>query len=67
MKNIKTLLDKEVLLRNCVGELSEEKPDPLMVALGYRDERIAFDLCFVCVWECQAYCEIFAKFGLFFA
>lgn len=58
MKNIKTLLDKEVLLRNCVGELSEEKPDPLMVALGYRDERIAL----ICALFAYGNAKLIVKF-----
>jgi uncharacterized protein (TIGR02757 family) len=38
MKTIQERLDAEVLLRNCVDELCEEKPDPLMVARQYGDE-----------------------------
>lgn len=35
---IKELLDKEILCRNCVDELSYEKPDPLLVASRFDDE-----------------------------
>lgn len=35
---IKNLLDKEIISRNSIGELSYEKPDPLLVASRYKDE-----------------------------
>lgn len=38
---IKSRLDQEVKNRNTVSEFSQEKPDPLMVALPYKDESIA--------------------------
>lgn len=38
MKNLKARLDAEVALRNCVQELSIEKPDPLMIAREFGDE-----------------------------
>ncbi len=38
MKNLKARLDAEVALRNCVQELSVEKPDPLMIAREFGDE-----------------------------
>ncbi|MEA2049306.1 MAG: TIGR02757 family protein [Campylobacterota bacterium] len=41
MKNIKQLLDDEVKNRNSTDELSETKPDPLMIAKKYNDEYIA--------------------------
>jgi len=41
MKNIKQLLDNEVNNRNNVDELSDESPDPLMIARKYKDEYIA--------------------------
>ena len=41
LKNIKTLLDKEVEARNCCAEISLDKPDPLLVAKQYNDESIA--------------------------
>ena len=41
LKDIKTLLDKEVQERNNTTELSYEKPDPLLIASKYQDESIA--------------------------
>jgi len=41
MTNIKQLLDDEVLKRNSSTELSEDKPDPLIIAKRYNDEYIA--------------------------
>jgi len=41
LKDLKTLLDKEVQQRNDHKELSYARPDPLLVASRYRDERIA--------------------------
>jgi uncharacterized protein (TIGR02757 family) len=41
LSHIKALLDKEVELRNTSFELSDDKPDPLMVAREYRDEYIS--------------------------
>ncbi len=41
MENIKLLLDREIELRNREDELSDDRPDPLMVASKYRDEYIA--------------------------
>jgi len=38
---IKARLDQEVKNRNTLTEFSQEKPDPLMVALPYQDEAIA--------------------------
>ncbi|MEJ2373025.1 MAG: outer membrane protein transport protein [Sulfurimonas sp.] len=38
--NIKELLDREVLLRNCEDEVCEERLDPIMVAKKYNDETI---------------------------
>ena len=40
-KQIKQLLDKEVLKRDTATELSYEKPDPLLIASKYQDESIA--------------------------
>jgi len=39
--DIKKLLDKEVLLRNCESELCLDKPDPLFIAKKYNDEYIS--------------------------
>ena len=41
MKNIKQLLDNEVIKRNNNNELSEDKPDPLIIAKKYNDEYIS--------------------------
>ena len=41
MKNIKKMLDREVVSRNSSLELSSAKPDPLMVASKYKDETIS--------------------------
>jgi len=38
MKSLKARLDAEVSLRNCTQELSNEKPDPLMIAREFGDE-----------------------------
>ena len=40
-KEIKELLDKELKKRQRDDELSYERPDPLMVATRYKDERVA--------------------------
>lgn len=41
LSEVKTLLDKEVEVRNCTTELSPEKPDPLLIASKYQDESVA--------------------------
>jgi len=41
LQNIKNLLDQEVEARNTHLELSDDKPDPLLVASAYKDESIA--------------------------
>jgi len=41
LKDIKTLLDKEVVSRNNSSEISQDKPDPLLIASKYNDESIA--------------------------
>lgn len=41
MKNIKKLLDSEVKNRDTNDELSEDKPDPIIVAKRYNDEYIS--------------------------
>jgi uncharacterized protein (TIGR02757 family) len=41
MNKIKTILDREVKLRDSHSELSYDKPDPLLIASKYRDETIA--------------------------
>jgi uncharacterized protein (TIGR02757 family) len=39
--NLKQLLDEEMLSRNKIGELSEEKPDPLIIVQKWQDEKVA--------------------------
>ena len=39
--NLKEQLDKEVKLRNSYDEVSEDKPDPILVAREYKDEYIS--------------------------
>jgi len=41
MNSLKERLDREVNFRNRSGELSYDKPDPLLVASRYRDETVA--------------------------
>jgi len=41
LREIKERLDAEVAARNCEEELSQERPDPLMVARRYGDETVA--------------------------
>lgn len=38
---IKAMLDQEIKERNCKGELSYDKPDPLLIASRHQDETIA--------------------------
>ena len=40
-KELKELLDIEVNFRNNIDELSQEKPDPLLIAKKYKDEYIS--------------------------
>lgn len=39
--NLKEKLDKEVEVRNSYSEVSEEKPDPILIAREYKDEYIS--------------------------
>ena len=41
LEEVRSLLEAEVLKRNCFGELCEERPDPLMVARTFPDELFA--------------------------
>jgi uncharacterized protein (TIGR02757 family) len=41
LNSLKKRLDKEVLARDSIGELSYDRPDPLLVASKYKDETIA--------------------------
>jgi len=40
-QKIKKLLDAEILKRNVEGEVSENKPDPILIAHKYRDEYVS--------------------------
>ena len=40
-KELKALLDREANSRNSLDELSYQKPDPLLIASRYKDEKIA--------------------------
>ncbi|MEA1879097.1 MAG: TIGR02757 family protein [Campylobacterota bacterium] len=41
LKKVKILLDNEVIQRNKASEISQDKPDPLLIASKYNDETIA--------------------------
>jgi len=41
LEKLKNRLDYEVEQRNCIAELSYERPDPLLVASRYKDESVA--------------------------
>ncbi len=41
LSTLKERLDKEVLARDSVGELSYDRPDPLLIASRYQDETVA--------------------------
>lgn len=41
LKKVKILLDNEVIHRNNSSEISQDKPDPLLIASKYNDESIA--------------------------
>jgi len=41
LKKVKILLDNEVEIRNNISEISESKPDPLLIASEHKDESIA--------------------------
>lgn len=58
LKDIKILLDKEVIARNNSLEISSEKPDPLMIASKYNDETIAL----VCALFAYGNAKLIVKF-----
>jgi len=41
LKKVKILLDREVLVRNKINEISLDKPDPLLIAAEHNNETIA--------------------------
>lgn len=58
LKDIKKRLDIEVALRNDKEELSQDKPDPLMVALPYNDEVVAL----ICALFAYGNAKLIVKF-----
>ena len=58
MKDIKTLLEKEIQTRDNVFELSYDKPDPLMVAKRYNNEYIAL----ICALFAYGNAKLIVKF-----
>jgi len=58
LKDIKKRLDIEVALRNDKEELSQDKPDPLMVALPYKDEVVAL----ICALFAYGNAKLIVKF-----
>jgi len=58
MQNIKKRLDTEVLLRNNASEISQEKPDPLLIASRHNDEIIAL----VCALFAYGNAKLIVKF-----
>lgn len=57
-KDIKILLDNEVLIRNNSAEISEEKPDPLLIATAHNDESIAL----ICALFAYGNAKLIVKF-----
>jgi uncharacterized protein (TIGR02757 family) len=58
MENIKQLLDSEVIKRNNINELSDEYPDPLMIAKKNNDEYIAL----ICALFAYGNAKLIVKF-----
>jgi uncharacterized protein (TIGR02757 family) len=56
--NIKSRLDQEVKKRNAQGELSYDKPDPLLIASKYKDESIAL----ICALFAYGNAKLIVKF-----
>ncbi len=55
---LKQYLENEILARNCILELSDDKPDPLMVARRYNDESISL----VCALFAYGNAKLIVKF-----
>jgi len=58
LKNIKELLDKEIINRDTKYELTYDKPDPLMVAKRFNDEYIAL----ICALFAYGNAKLIVKF-----
>lgn len=58
LKNIKILLDEEVNKRNNSSEISEEKPDPLLIATAHNNETIAL----ICALFAYGNAKLIVKF-----
>jgi len=58
MNKIKQILDQEVTKRNFKGELSADRPDPLMIASKYNNETIAL----VCALFAYGNAKLIVKF-----
>jgi uncharacterized protein (TIGR02757 family) len=58
IKKVKTLLDNEVMQRNKSSEISEEKPDPLLIASAHNDESIAL----ICALFAYGNAKLIVKF-----
>jgi uncharacterized protein (TIGR02757 family) len=55
---LKQYLNSEILARDCISELSEDKPDPLMVAKRYNDETISL----ICALFAYGNAKLIVKF-----
>ena len=58
LDEIKTLLDKEVIMRNNSSEISHDKPDPLLIATQHNDETIAL----ICALFAYGNAKLIVKF-----
>jgi len=58
LKQVKVLLDNEVIARNKSSEISEDKPDPLLIATKYSDETIAL----ICALFAYGNAKLIVKF-----
>lgn len=58
MKNIKLMLDKEVNKRNSTQEVSEDKPDPILIAKQYNNETISL----ICAMFAYGNAKLIVKF-----
>jgi len=58
LKNIKKMLDEEVKSRNSSSEISDDKPDPLLVASRHKDETISL----ICAMFAYGNAKLIVKF-----
>lgn len=58
LKQVKNLLDEEVIARNNTSEISTDKPDPLLIASKYNDETIAL----ICALFAYGNAKLIVKF-----